>query len=124
MNNLVLIISIVLFNRFNCQRISHPRLMPVPPNFKDECSFYNRIVLKQLIENYLANKDKTCTKLNLCPKVPNWLKSKDVEWYEKKEEKEKNLSLIPSFRDGKPLHLFYKFFVDNISSMNLQHMVK
>lgn len=79
--------------------------------------------MRTLVENHLANKDKTCTNLDLCPKVPDWLTKKDVDWYDKVDLGEKeNLKLIPSFQDGKPLHIFYKFFLENISSMNLKQM--
>lgn len=105
------------------QRINGPSLLPVPPGWKNECPFYNKAKVRPLIENYLANKDTMCTRLGMCPKVPRWLKSRNIDWYEKIESDSENLSLMPSFRDGKPMHLFYKFFVENISSMNLQHMV-
>ena len=105
------------------QRVIFPNLLAVPPGWKNECPFYNKARTRPLIESYLANKDTQCTRLGLCPKVPRWLKPRDIDWYERIDSEEENLSLLPSFRDGKPLHLFYKFFVKNLSSMNLQHMV-
>ena len=105
------------------QRVNFPNLLAVPSGWKKECPFYSKAKIRPLVENYLANKDTLCTRLGLCPKVPRWLKSRNIDWYERIEVENENLSLMPSFRDGKPMHLFYKFFVENISSMNLQQMV-
>lgn len=105
------------------QRVNFPNLVAARPGWKSECPFFNKVRARSLIETYLANKDTQCTRLGLCPKVPRWLKPRDIDWYERIDTDNENLSLLPSFRDGKPLHLFYKFFVENLSSMNLQHMV-
>ena len=95
----------------------------MPDDWDEECPFFNPNKLESLVDEYLDAHGEVCDELKLCPDMPYWAVNRDYNWKEIDQVKAEYLNRIPLFKEGVPLDMFVKFYMENISSVILSEMV-